>query len=103
MIEKRRRYSAAFKREAIELALHSDRTMTDIERELGMSKGLLKQWVRRTRLGGEKVMKGDGEFSPESGEIRRLKRENESLRLDNEILKKAIAICTHPPKPGTSI
>jgi len=102
-MRRRRKYSAEFKREAIELALHSDRTMTDIERELGMSKGLLKQWVHRAKQGGAEILRGDGEFSPESEEIRRLKRENESLLLDNEILKKAIAICTHTSKPGTSI
>lgn len=102
MIKKRRKYSASFKREAMELALHSDRTMADIERELGITKGLLRQWIRRSNTKGEEAWSGDGEFSPESEEVRRLKREVESLRLDNEILKKAIAICTQPPKPGTS-
>lgn len=101
MLENRRKYSAAFKREAIEYALHSDKSLVEIERELGITKGLLRQWTRRARIQGEKALKGEGEFSPETEEIRRLKRENESLQLDNEILKKAIAICTQPPKPGT--
>ena len=103
MGKKRGRYSAAYKRQAIEMALSSDRTIADIERELGLTKGLLTQWVHRARLGGEEIFKGDGEFSPESEEIRRLKRENQSLRLDNEILKKTIAIFTHPPKKGSDI
>jgi len=76
--------------------------MVDIERELGITQGLLRQWVRRAGLGGEEAMKGDGEFSAESEEIRRLKRELEHLRVDNEILKKAIAICTQAPKSGTN-
>lgn len=98
---KRARYNAAFKREAIDLFQNSDKTMAEIERELGLSQGLLKQWVHRAKLGGEDIFNGDGEFSPESEEIRRLKRENNSLRLDNEILKKTIAIFSHPPKPGS--
>ena len=100
--KKRGRYSAAFKREAIDLVQNSDRTIAEIERELGLTKGLLRQWVHRARLGGEEVFKSDGEFSPESEEVRRLKRENESLRLDNEILKKTIAIFSHPPKTDSS-
>ncbi len=101
MQEYRRKYSAAFKREAIECALHTDKSLVEIEQELGITKGLLRQWTRRARLKGEKALRGNGEFSAESEEIRRLKREVESLRLDNEILKKAIAICTQAPKSGT--
>lgn len=102
MLERRRKYSADFKREAMEYALHSDKSLVEIERELGITKGLLRQWTRRARLQGEKALNGEGEFSPGSEEIRRLKREIESLQLDNEILKKAIAICTQTPKSGSS-
>jgi transposase len=102
MREYRRKYSAAFKREAIEYALQSDKSLVEIERELGITKGLLRQWTRRAKMQGEKALRSAGEFCPESEEVRRLKQENESLRLDNEILKKAIAICTQPPKPGST-
>jgi transposase len=96
MITKRRRYDAEFKRNAIDLALHSDKTMAEIEQEFAISKGLLKQWVRRARLKGEEAFRGNGEFSSDAERIRLLERENDRLRMDNEILKKAIAICTHP-------
>ena len=35
---------------------------------------------------------GKGHLSPEDSEIRRLKRENERLRMERDILKKAVAI-----------
>ncbi len=39
-----RMYSDEFKRNALELPETTDRSDTQIERELGMSSGLLSQW-----------------------------------------------------------
>lgn len=43
----RRVYTKAFKQEAVQLTQMSGKTMRAIERELGLSKGILKQWVRQ--------------------------------------------------------
>jgi len=101
-MKRRKSYNPDFKREIVLLALHSDKSMSEIEREYGLSDGLVNQWVHRAKKQGEKIFKGDGEFSPESEEILRLRREVASLQQDNEILKKAIAICTHPSETDLS-
>jgi transposase len=43
----RRTYSSEFKSEAVELAARSDRTIAEVERELGVPEGLLGQCVRK--------------------------------------------------------
>lgn len=47
---KRRMYSDEFKRSALELAETIDKSDTQIERDLGMSAGLLRKWRVRYRL-----------------------------------------------------
>lgn len=40
----RRTYSSEFNRFALELAARNGRSMAEVERELGLPEGLLKQW-----------------------------------------------------------
>ncbi|MEO1439763.1 MAG: transposase [Chloroflexota bacterium] len=70
-------YSDEFKRNALELADASDKSDAQIERDLGMSAGLLSQWRKRYQV------------SEESNrlELKRLKRENEVLTQERDILK----------------
>jgi len=50
------------------------------------------RWVSEYRQDGSAAFPGKGHLKPEDAEMRRLKRENEELREENEILKKAAAI-----------
>jgi transposase len=45
---------------------------------------------------GERAFVGSGNQQPEDAEIRQLRRENEILRQERDILKKARAIFSHP-------
>lgn len=101
MSTKRRTYSSEFKSEAVELAARSGRSVAEVERELGLSEGLLKQWMRKAKCDGEAAFPGDGRLKAPEEEMRRLRRENEVLRQEREILKKAIAIFTQEPKRST--
>ncbi|MCS6825253.1 MAG: transposase [Caldilinea sp.] len=49
----RRTHSSEFKSEAVELATRSGRSIAEVERELGLSEGLLKQRVRKAKRDGE--------------------------------------------------
>lgn len=83
----RRTYSSEFKSEAVELAASSGRAMAEVERELGLTEGLLKQWVRRAKRDGEAAFPGHGRLTATDEEMR-LRRENEILRQERDILKK---------------
>jgi len=95
---KRRVYTGAFKQEAVALSKSSGKTMAEIERDLGLSKGLLKHWVRQAEAEGTVAFPGQGRLKPEAEELRRLRRENEILRQERDILKKALVIFSHDPQ-----
>lgn len=84
-----RRYDPAFKESAIQQALAGGRDITEIAKDLDVNYKTLYQWMRayEKRTGGEQVQAKE---SMEE-ENKWLKRENERLRMEREILKKATA------------
>jgi len=97
----RRVYTKAFKQEAVQLAQTSGKTMAAIERDLGLSKGILKQWVRQAASDGASAFPGHGRLKPEDEELRRLRRENEILRQERDLLKKVVSIFSQEPPRGS--
>jgi transposase len=100
MTRKNRRYPESFKKEAVSLLRSSDRSAAEIERELGITAGLLSRW-NRSQARGEGVVIAPRANRPLAEEpiaeqIKQLERENARLRQEKEILKKAVAIFTHP-------
>ena len=90
-----RKYTEAFKLEALALLKRGDRTTGQIERELGITPGLLVKWRARYQAVG----KGNGEVHLEpsdleaaKAEIRRLQRKLAEVEEEREILKKAVNI-----------
>lgn len=91
-MKKRGRYSNEFKQETLRLAEASDKTVSELERELGLSAGLIRKWQQRYRVREGSSELQSREESEAQAEIRRLRRENEILRQEREILKKAIQV-----------
>lgn len=89
---KYRMYSDEFKRNALELAETSDKSDAQIERDLGMSAGLLSQWRKRYKVSEESSGLELNEVEQLKAELKRLKRENEVLTQERDILKKAVTI-----------
>ena len=91
----RRDFSAEFKAEAVRLVQTSGRQVTQIARELDVDRQLLHTWVRQSeRRKGQPlsdVFPGQGNRPAAEAELERLRRENEQLKEDVEILKKATA------------
>lgn len=94
MSRKNRYYPPEFKREALELFATGEYSLTQLERELGITPGLLSQWRRKAEGQGEYISPKTAPGTPEAAEarIRQLERENVRLRQEREILKKAMAI-----------
>ncbi|MDX9759163.1 MAG: transposase [Bacteroidota bacterium] len=102
MANKRRRtYDAEFKRQAVELADSPDRNDDEVERELGLYDGAIRTWRRAIAQDAETAFPGHGHLPAPEEELRRLRRELHILQQEREILKKAVAIFSHPPKNGT--
>lgn len=87
-----RKYSRKFKLEAIRMAEVSEKTYAEIERELGITRGLLGKWATKYSTEGEQAFPGKGNLKPEEALIRELERENVRLRQEREILKKVLSI-----------
>ena len=97
-----KRYDEEFKRQAVELVIHSGRTQAQIARELDVSEYSLTLW-KRAYLGHLKPAQLDGEqLSPEQmvEKIRQQQKEIEFLKRQREILKKAMSILGEEPHSG---
>jgi transposase len=97
-MKERKKYTAEFKREAVRLCETSGKTQAQIERDLGLWKGCISSWKRELERKGEEAFPGQGRLTGEAERIRELERENEILRQERDILKKAVAIFSHPSK-----
>jgi transposase len=97
----RKRYTAEFKAQAVGL-VGLGKPVSDVARDLEISEGVLYGWVRKgsqaVQLGSEGLRAG-GE-PPAADELRRLRRENAHLKLENDILKKAAVILGTKPQTG---
>ena len=97
MAGKQREFSAEFKREAVQLLETSGKTGVQIARELAISDSVLYHWRKRLAHHGEQAFPGKGHQPPAEEELRQFRLENERLRQERDILKKAIAIFSQPP------
>jgi transposase len=82
------KFSEDFRREAVRLVRESDRGVKALGEELGVSATTLRNWLRAIPVGKQTA---PGRVLSLEEEVRRLKRENERLREEREILKKATA------------
>ncbi len=89
----KRRYTAEFRGQAVEL-VGIGKPVGEVARDLGISQGVLYDWVRKSSQAVHLGSAGQGAVGhePAADEVRRLRRENATLKLENDILKKAAVI-----------
>ena len=104
-------YTEEFRRDAVELLQSSGRPISQVARELGVNVNSLRAWRNRLlghsggeSFGGPRTRddKGRAGASAEDllAEIKKLQKENEYLRRQREILKKAASILSEDPQLG---
>ncbi|MGA3361729.1 MAG: IS3 family transposase [Solirubrobacteraceae bacterium] len=79
-------YPEEFRREAIELVRLNEKPLVQIAKDLGVSDMTLRNWIKQADVDAGKRQ---GLTSDEREELRALRRENRTLRMEREILKKA--------------
>lgn len=92
MARKYKRYTEEFKRDALAMSASSDVSDAELERDLGITPGLLCKWRNRYRIETESGELKPSEEREAEAEIRRLKRELAIAREERDILKKAIQV-----------
>ena len=83
-----KKYEEEFKRQAVELVIHSGKTQAQIARELGVSGYSLNLWKKAYLKRMEPAQLGSRQMSPEQmvAEIKRQQKEIEYLKRQREIL-----------------
>ena len=87
---KQRRFTKEFEDEAVRLVASSGRTQREVAEDLGIGLSTLVRWIGRQR---DRVAEMPDRSPPAdmAAELKRLRRENEILRQERDILKRATA------------
>ncbi len=96
MDTRRRQYTAEFKRDAVALVMEHGYAITVAAKNLGITPKLLSRWKGEHQQHRDAAFPGQGHQPPEHAELRRLREDNQRLRMERDILKKATAFfATH--------
>src|SRR3954447_17308185 len=93
MASSRRAFTDEFKAEAVRLVTVEGHPVSQVAKDLGLHESLLRRWkrkleARQARVAGVRPTPAvAASIIVEQEEIRRLKRENERLRMERDILK----------------
>lgn len=85
----RRQFTDEFKAGAVGLVLDERKSVAQVARELDLTESALRTWVEQARA--DRTKGRTGLTSEEREELRRLRKENRTLRTERDILKKAAA------------
>jgi transposase-like protein len=88
--KKKRAFSAEFKAEAVNVVNDSGKSISAVARDLDLTESSLHNWVKQAEIDAGR---GSAEAltTEEKEELRRLRRENKTLKMERDILKKATA------------
>ena len=95
----RRYYDPEFKREAVRMVLDGDRTLRSVEEALGITRGVLKDWVRLARQEAQASGTKSGNQKDVSVREKALEKELARVKRERDILKKAVAIFSKETNP----
>ena len=84
-------YTEEFKKTIVEL--YESGNKSELAREYGTSEGNVRAWIKK--YGTLKTSTGE---TTNNDEILKLKKENQEIKTENEILKKALAIFSRQQK-----
>jgi len=87
---KRRAFTTEFKAQAVRIVRDSGKTVGAVARELDLTETALRSWVRQAEIDAGRGAPG-ALTTEEREELGRLRRENRTLRMERDILKKATA------------
>ena len=108
---KPRSYTEDYKRQVVDLVTSTGRTASSVAAEVGLHHTLVSRWIRRYGQASRAAPAAAGRpaaapllkpvpvpTADQAAEIARLRRENERLRMERDILKKGIAIFAVPSR-----
>ena len=91
MTTERKSYSRQFKIDAVKLVTEQGYRITEAASNLDLNPNLLGKWRKQFAGESDQAFPGKGHMTAENQELNRLRKENQRLRMEHEILKKAAA------------
>lgn len=93
-MKRRKPYSEEFRQEAVKLVTEQGMAATQVARDLDISIDTLHRWLRAGRVAAAHPT----DLPSPNAELARLRRENDQLRMERDILKKALGIFSRMPQ-----
>lgn len=91
MSEKRKTYDKEFKLSAIKMMVEGGMNVSRISKDLGVNENSLYKWKRAYLEDQQNAFPGKGKMKAEEEELKNLKKELTIVKMERDILKKAIA------------
>ncbi len=93
----RKKYTEQFKQDAVNLVTEQGYRLSEAARNLGIDVSVLRRWIKG-RDAEQTDIPNSRQVTPEQEEIKKLRAENQRLRMEREILKKAAAFFANESK-----
>ncbi len=98
MSTKRRTYSEQYRLNAVKLVTVGGYRISDAASSLGIAANFLDKWKKSYEENGQHAFAGKGRLTPEAQELAGLRNENQRLRLERDIYKRAATPFTNESK-----
>jgi transposase len=104
MKELRKSYTKEFKQRAVELGIARG-NVQEVAKELGVKADMIYRWRKESFGRPDLAFGGNGvkQLTPEQRELARLKKELENVRMERDILKKAVSIFSMSDRKSSSL
>jgi len=97
MAKTRRLFSGEFKREAVQLATKPGNSVAQVAKELGLGESNLRSWIKQFGSGKWVATPGKDLKAASTQELERVKRELTRVKMERDILKKALGYFAKDP------
>lgn len=95
--KQRRSFTSEFKREAVKLAAQPGHSLSAVARDLGVQRSVLKRWVENVASGKYEKDAKLPLKSAQQQENEQLRRELAKVKMERDILKKALGFFAKEP------
>jgi transposase len=97
MARTRRAFSAEFKRDAVQLLKRPGVSVVKVAQEMEIDQSVLRRWVQQFEDGAWEKAPGKELKSAQTQELEKLRRELNRVKMERDILKKALAYFAKEP------
>ena len=97
-MKQQRKYDKEFRLSAVKHYESGGKSLREVAEALGIPISTLSGWIKEYKEQGDQAFPGSGNIKPCNEEYYRLKKELDDVKMERDILKKAIAIFSKAKK-----